>query len=128
MISGIGTVPIMLSGGLGKADIFHYHMLSLAPEIRCIPVDYPDADNNIIAHSMAGLIDALLLEQAACWALHWPLTGFRYCYPERRSVDPGEHLLQLDRAEAAPTIFRADCDDLSESLILRVIKVLNLKL
>lgn len=64
--TGGALAPLLLMpGGLGNADIFYHQMLELAPEIRCITVDYPDADHAATADGLAALLDALQLERAS---------------------------------------------------------------
>lgn len=61
---GSGTVLLLLPGGLGNADIFYHQLLALPPAIRCITVDYPDADPEQLSDGLACLLDALGLERA----------------------------------------------------------------
>lgn len=77
---------LLMPGGLGNADIFYRQVLELAPEIRCITVDYPDADHAATADGLAALLDALQLERASVLgsslAGYW-LQYFGVRHPER---------------------------------------------
>lgn len=61
---GPGPVLLLLPGGLGNADIFYRQMLGLAPNVRCIAVDYPDAGFEEMAKGLVSLLDALGLDRA----------------------------------------------------------------
>jgi len=61
---GSGAALILLPGSLGNADIFYHQMLALAPRLRCIAADYPDAPASILADGLASLMEALGLDRA----------------------------------------------------------------
>lgn len=56
---GHGPALVLLPGSLGNADIFYHQMLGLAPQLRCIAVDYPDAAADVLADGLAGVLDGL---------------------------------------------------------------------
>lgn len=62
---GDGPVLVLLPGGLGNADIFYRQLLGLAPRLRCIAVDYPEADPATTADGLADLLDLLGLDRAS---------------------------------------------------------------
>jgi len=61
--TGRGKPLILLPGALGNADIFHHQMTALAPRVRCIAVDYPDAAEDELADGLAQIMDTLRLER-----------------------------------------------------------------
>jgi len=61
---GSGAALVLLPGSLGNADIFYRQVLGLAPRFRCIAADCPDAPADVLADSLAGLLDGLGLGQA----------------------------------------------------------------
>lgn len=61
---GLGAALILLPGSLGNAGIFYHQMLALAPRLRCIAADYPDAPAPVLADGLASLMEGLGLDRA----------------------------------------------------------------
>ena len=83
---GDGAALVLLPGSLGNADIFYNQILAMAPWLRCISVDYPDAPENTLADDLASLLDELELRRVtllgSSLAGYW-LQGFGARYPAR---------------------------------------------
>lgn len=60
---GTGPALLLMPGGLGNADIFYRQLTGLAPGIRCIAVDYPDASCDALADGLILLLDALAIDR-----------------------------------------------------------------
>lgn len=126
---GNGPPLLMMPGGLGNADIFYNQMLALAPGIRCILVDYPEADVEAIADGLPKLLDTLGFERASLLgsslAGYWlQIAGFRY--PERidtlliansfcDSVELHQHPLF-----SVPMLYAIGDDDLKDEWLARL--------